>query len=335
MGLLLLILVIEVIILAPNEIGIRNQATLDSENTDSDSESEAELDKNIPPINGTQMMGDFHLVLSRGEKGEGEVWGQKATRKDSDSPWIITQVHIKFFAENGGMYDVTGDEGTVQSGPKSENSVKVKGHVVTRSSNGYTLKTSALDYLPDVRQLTSPGAVDVLGPMDENHHALSVQGEQMLADLKSNEIQIKKNVKAKKMVRDQKMAHIKSNQAQFSGTTNAVKFFGNVVIDVGSMKITGPEADFNYKPNSDVIDQMLVKGGARVSDLDKLAISDQVSVHFDDDRYEFTGSPRVIQNGDELVGDEISFLNGGKQVRVRNAKAKIESNHLNKNNTTR
>ena len=75
---------------------------------------------------------------------------------------------------------------------------------------------------------------------------------------------------------------------------------------------------------------MLISGGTRVTDHDKLATSEKVMVHFDDDRYVFSGSPRVVQNGDELVGDEISFLNGGKQVKVSNARAKIDSEDVEK-----
>ena len=320
LSLLMLILVVEVLILAPDEIGIR--------------ESKEEIQEKVKISkemgSGAQVMGDFHLVLSKGEKGEGEVWGLKATRTDSVAPWIIDRVKVKFFAASGATYLVTGDQGNVAGGKTNANDVQVKGNVVTHSSNGYVFKTELANYDSTHRKLSSPGSVNVIGPPDENKNSLTVNGENLEADLASNDIEIKRNVHANKSVRNNKTAHITSQRAVFSGKTNAVKFLGNVVIDVESLRITGPAATFNYKPGSDLIDTMLISGGTRVTDHDKLATSEKVMVHFDDDRYVFSGSPRVVQNGDELVGDEISFLNGGKQVKVSNARAKIDSEDVEK-----
>jgi len=317
----MLILVVEVLILGPDELGIREAKE--------EIHEKVKLTKEL--ANGAQVMGDFHLVLSRGEKGEGEVWGIKATRVDAASPWVIDQVKVKFFAENGATYLVTGDQGTVVSGTKNINDVQVKGNVITHSSNGYVFKTDLANYDSNSRKLISPGKVDVVGPPDTNNNSLTVVGENMVADLTSNEIEIKQNVHAKKSIRDNKIANITSHRAVFSGKSNAVKFYGNVIIDVQSLRITGPVATFNYKPNSDLLDTMVITGGSRVTDNDKLATSERVTVHFDDDRYVFSGSPRVVQNGDELVGDEIMFLNGGKQVKVLNARAKIDAEDLEKN----
>ncbi len=316
----MLILVVEVLILAPDEIGVREAKE--------EIQEKVKISKEMG--SGAQVMGDFHLVLSKGEKGEGEVWGIKATRLDSVAPWIIDQVRVKFFAASGATYLVTGDQGTVGGGKTNANDVQVKGHVVTHSSNGYVFKTEQANYSSAQRKLHSPGMVNVIGPPDENGHSLTVNGENMEADLGSNDIEVKRNVQAKKNVRNNKTANITSQRAIFSGKTNAVKFLGNVVIDVETLRITGPVANFNYKPGTDLIDTMVVSGGSRVTDHDKLATSDKVTVHFDDDRYVFSGSPRVVQNGDELVGDEISFLNGGKQVKVSNARAKLDSDDLEK-----
>lgn len=311
---------VEVLILGPDELGIHVSK-----------EESPKLAKVTNELgNGAQVMGDFHLVLSRGEKGEGEVWGIKATRAAATSPWVIDQVRVKFFAENGASYLVTGDQGTISAGKKNSNDVQVKGHVVTHSSNGYVFRTELANYESYDRVLLSPGKVDVVGPPDANHNSLTVTGENMIADLSSNVIEIKRNVHAKKSVRDNKIANITSRRAIFSGKSNAVKFLDDVVIDVETLRITGREAAFNYKPGTDLIDTMVISGGSRVTDSDKLATSEKVTVHFDDDRYVFSGSPRVVQNGDELVGDEIMFLNGGKQVKVSNARAKIEPEDIEK-----
>jgi lipopolysaccharide export system protein LptA len=42
----------------------------------------------------------------------------------------------------------------------------------------------------------------------------------------------------------------------------------------------------------------------------------------------FDGRPRVVQDNDELRGDRIVFLDGGKKVKVQNAKLKVSRESL-------
>jgi lipopolysaccharide export system protein LptA len=109
-------------------------------------------------------------------------------------------------------------------------------------------------------------------------------------------------------------------------------FQGKVVLDVDDMRITGPKADFLYDSTGDILKSVLFSGGARVSDPNKWATSDQVKVDFQQDQYIFSGDPRVVQNSDELRGEKIIFHNGGKRIEVIRAKAKIDKGRLEGNN---
>jgi len=102
------------------------------------------------------------------------------------------------------------------------------------------------------------------------------------------------------------------------------------VIDMETMRVTGPEAKFIYDSKSDAFESVHVDGGVRMTDTDKFATSNSVNVEFKKDRMILSGAPRVVQNGDELVGDEIVFLEGGRKVQVSNAKAQIEPNTMEK-----
>jgi hypothetical protein len=109
-----------------------------------------------------------------------------------------------------------------------------------------------------------------------------------------------------------------------SGQSNSAEFFGSVSIDLDNMRITGPEARFLYDRTQAILESVLIAGGIRVTDSDKFATSGSLAVHFKDDRYVFKGSPRVVQSSDELIGDEIVFLEGGKKVQVINARAQLD-----------
>ena len=99
-------------------------------------------------------------------------------------------------------------------------------------------------------------------------------------------------------------------------------------MEMDGMKISGPEAVFNYDRERGEVVAVDVLGGVRVTDLDKWATAQKLNIQLDARKIVFTGSPRVVQNDDELRGEEIVFHNGGEQVEVRRARARVEQKTL-------
>lgn len=313
LGLLFVILVVEIIIISPKDLGINVSTEL------------APLPKSKSDGVPGQVAHDVHLVQSAAQGAEWELWAEKAFQPKELEQWTIEQVKVKLFGNNGVTYIVTGQRGEVVP---DKSDIKIMGNVETHSSNGYVFKTQSAFYNSKARHLTSPEEVEMTGPSDKEGGQLFLTGSELQADLGSNEISVNKNVKARRDIStkpgDNKVANIQSQRALFSGRTNQARFFGNVVIDVETMRITGPEASFTYDRKTEKVEAVTVSGGARLTDTDKFATAGTVTMQISKDQIEFRGSPRVMQNGDELVGDEITFLEGGKQVRVSNAKAQFD-----------
>jgi LPS export ABC transporter protein LptC len=324
LGLLFVILVVEILIVAPKEVGILP--------------SQEKREVAAPAAAGAQdksgagqIMRDVHLIEAKEGGKEWELWAKRALRPQDNEQWTIEKVKVKFFAANGVTYTVTGQKGKVQP---NQNDMRIEGDVETHSSNGYVFKTQVADYSSKEKKLTSPDAVEMRGPKDNSGRNIHLTGADMIADLASNEISINRNVVAKKPVskagEPERIANIQSQRAVFSGRSNQAHFFGNVVIDVDTMQVSGPQAKFDFDPKTDNLSAVQVAGGVKVTDTDKFATSGTVSMSFRDNKLVFKGSPRVVQNGDELVGDEITFLDGGKRVEVSNAKAQIDPRSVNK-----
>lgn len=178
----------------------------------------------------------------------------------------------------------------------------------------------------------------MLGGKDQNGGDIKLNGGSLNADFATNEINVSHNVKATRKIliggkdeatggpkAQEKTAHIQAQRAVFSGRTNQAQFFGNVVIDVDAMSIAGPKAQFTYDKKTQMLNSLQVDGGVKVTDADKFATSGAVNMDLKEDRVVFSGNPRVVQNGDELIGDQIVLLNGGKKVQVSNAKVQIEN----------
>lgn len=312
-GLLLVLLVVEIIILAPKEVGTAPETSLPHP---SDS-----------PIGGkySQKMDSVYSVEAGAEGKQWELWADKGLQAKDSAEWTIEKVKVKFYAKNGVTYVVTGKTGRVIPNKQGIRDLRILGDVSTRSSNGHIFKSEILIYDSQNKKLHSSSAVQMVSPPDKDGGQLVLAGVEMIADLATNQISINHEVKATKQIRNKRTVKIQSDRAVFSGLTKMAEFFGQVLLSVDSMTLTGPEAKFTYDAGMESLESVLVGGGVRVTDRDKIATSKSVSVRFKDETVVFTGAPRVIQNGDEMAGDIITFVNGGKKVVVSNAKAQIDS----------
>ncbi len=322
LALLFVILVVEILIVAPKELGTSLADDLKAAKAANEASQRSAGNRGSTG----QVMQGVHSFGAKGETKEWELWADRALRPKENQQWTIEKVRVNFFAENGVTYTVTGDRGHVVPEKKD---IRIDGNVVTRSSNGYVFKTQSMDYNSDARKLISPSAVEMFGPRDKNGGDIHLNGGALDADFASNEINITRNVKADRKIQIGsggaiKTAHIQAQRALFSGRSNLAQFFGNVVIDVDAMQIAGPKAKFSYDPKTQMLDAFQVDGGVKVTDADKFATSGTVNMFLKEDRVVFSGSPRVVQNGDELTGDEIVLLEGGKKVQISNAKAMLE-----------
>ncbi|MDX9732378.1 MAG: LPS export ABC transporter periplasmic protein LptC [Bdellovibrionales bacterium] len=319
--LLFLIVVVQIVVMLPQDIEPFDQglelaasrgpiATKGASSSDSGASNGAQ-----------QVVVDAYMVEAKASGKEVELWAKKAYRPNDLEEWTLENVRAKFYASNGVIYTVTGDSGGVTT---ETYAMWIKGNVVTRSSNGYVFRSESAFYDPKAKKLKAPNAIDMQGPADSEGGRLFLTGDNMIADMTTNQMIVHQNVRARRQVHGGRTARIQARSAVFSGKTNSATLSGAVVIDIETMRVTGPEAKFVYDPQTENLDSVMVAGGVRVTDADKYATSGSLSVFFKDDRYVFRGSPRVVQREDELIGDEIVFLNGGKQVQVLNAKAQVD-----------
>lgn len=313
LAILFIFLVVEVVLIAPTVIEEGEKTALEDPLVESDMEEVDQIARGI------------HLVEAGDGQQEWELWADEAKSLKIKETWSLTQVKAIFFGEDGTEFTVTGKRGELQTVTKD---MKVSGDVNIRSTNGYLFKTQSVSYSSTAKILTTPDFLEMYGPKDQAGHAIALTGRGLKASLESSRIRVLNDVRATKMFKDNKRVNIRSNRANFSGNTKMAEFVDNVIIDFENMRITGPKAEFQYDSQSKVVESMYVDGGVRVSDQDKWATSKNVKVDFNKDQYTFKGSPRVVQNNDELRGQEIIFLDGGKRVKVIGARARVDENRV-------
>lgn len=315
LALLFLLLIAELVVFGPVEINEKKKSTL----------SELKFTKQIGDEPVAQAMQGVHVIESKNENKEWELWADQALSFLGRDDLILSKVKAKFFSSGGVTFDVVGDRGEVKTESKD---MVVDGGVVTKSSNGYTFRTDKIEYNSQSKFLSSKTSVAVTGPRDQNGKMLLISGQQMSTDIQKGMVTINQDVQAKKVIQGGKYMAVTSERVQLLGHERTVKFLGQVIIDIDGTRISGPDATFRYEGSSGLIETIDLEGGVRVSDMNKWATSEKLSINLAKNEYTFDGQPRVVQDDDELRGDRITFLNGGKLVKVQNAKIKVSKDTL-------
>jgi lipopolysaccharide export system protein LptA len=229
-------------------------------------------------------------------------------------------VKVKFFGTTGSTYTVTGERGSVQVESKN---MEIQGNVVTTTSEGYVFKSKSLRFLADKKELITPDEAVITGPKADGRFELA--GIDFKASLNDNVMTLKKDTKAVKALSPEKLMNIKSVWARINGKTGEAHFEDEVQVDLESIRMTGNSADFEYQKDSHVLKSLLMKGNVKVTDQRHWASSQYAEVLFAENEFVLYGHPRVIQDDNELRGEEIRFLDGGKEVTVLKARARVEN----------
>ncbi len=311
------VLVVQVVLIAPNEV--KDVDSRASVIPTPDMGAHSDMD---------QSMSGIHMIETQEGKKEWELWSEQAVSLKTKDQLQLKQPKSIFFAEKGTTFTVTGNTGQVQSKTKN---MRVQGKVTMRSSNGYTFRTDGLDYRSDTRELSTSDPVAVSGPKENNRSGLRLTGFGMRSSVSDGTMEVLREVVADRDL-DRGRVRIRSQRAVFSSQDKMAKFIGEVVLDMQEMRITGPEAIFKYGEKSGELESVVFTGGARVSDSEKWATAQNLRVDLKSNRFVFWGNPRVVQNNDELRGEEIIFIDGGKRVQVKGARAKVNQNQLEKVN---
>jgi LPS export ABC transporter protein LptC len=269
-----------------------------------------------------QKMQGVHLVESTSGNRDWELYAEAAEGYQGKGTWELKNVKVLFYSLDVVQFTVTGNAGSIDTKTKDMNIV---GNVETVSANGYRFQAPAVKYQAQARLLLSPDKIKMTGPPDSKGRSMILTGENMETQVDKSLMHIKQEVQASRVFgEDNKKFQIKSVGAEFSGQSYSARFYGKVAIELDSMKMEGPEAHFQYDKGKDFLQSILVKGGVRVSDIGKYATSEQVRFEPLENKFVLNGRPRVVQNNDEIQGDQIVFIEGGKKVKVENIRARMD-----------
>lgn len=263
-----------------------------------------------------QVMQKIQVVESREGNRDWELFADEAIGSEKEGNWELHTVRVQFYSNSKSEFTVTGKKGWISA----KRDLRIEGDVVTTSANGYVFQSSEIEYKAEKRFLSSPSKVIVLGPKDPQGGQLQVTGGSLESQVDAKEILIRSGVTARRILTPGRVFTIVSGTLKLSGQNTSAHFSDQVRIEVDSMRIEGPEARFEYRPGTDFLHSVLIRGGVKVSDFDKYATAETVRFDPELNQFVLSGRPRLVQNQDELVGEQITFIDGGKKVKVESQK---------------
>lgn len=280
-------------------------------------EPEATQGKTFETDGPDQKMQGVHFVESQKGARDWEMFALTAEGNQGQGTWKLKKVKVQFYNAEKIEFTVVGDVGNIDSQTKD---ISIKGNVKTTSVNGYLFESDEIKYSASKRILQTPTSIKVTGPKDQNGDSLIVQGQKLIAYVDDKKMIIPESVSARKTLKNGITFSIQSKNVEFSSANNQARFYDKVVMSYQKMKIEGPEAILVYGNAKDFLSSILMSGGVQIYDEDKFASSANLNLDLITNQFHLTGKPKLIQNEDEISGDEILFLDGGKKVKVENTK---------------
>ncbi len=265
-----------------------------------------------------QKMDGVHLVETQKGSRDWELFAEKARGYQGEGDWFLKKVRVQFYNLEANDFTVTGNEGEIDGKTKN---IKIKGNVVTKSANGYTFYTEEIFYNSQLRKIISPGKIKMIGPADDQGEGLKLDGYNMHILVDINEMKIFKDIVAIKKMNSNQNLKIASEMATFSGKSKEAHFENNVTLNYGNMLIKGPDCFFIYSTNMKNLERINVKGGVELIDKKRRATSQDLVVDLYKTTLRLTGTPKIYQDQDEISGEEIMLLDGGKRIKINKVKA--------------
>lgn len=280
------------------------------------------LDERVQkPVLPEQKIQGLHLVESQNGERDWELFSKSAEGNQNEGNWGLQAVKVLFYSSENMTFTVTGKEGQIETGSKN---LKIRGDVKTTSNNGYEFTTDSVSYLANKKQILSPDFVKLKGPADHMGEGMILTGHYLIASVSDNTMKIYKDINGLKKLNDGKEFKIKSQSVEMKGNNKEIHFEGSVIINYSDMTIRGPLAKFLYSNGDKEMNRLIVEGGVIVNYQDKIATSQVLDLDLAQNKFIFKGKPKLIQNEDELTGDQIVFIDGGKRVKVEKLKAEFK-----------
>ena len=132
----------------------------------------------------------FSFVQTRQGERDWELNAEKAEVFDKEQRANLEQVAVTIQTPQGLEMRFDGDEGTIDTSKKDFSLRKKNELMVIQMSNGYTIKTSGIQWFNDERKMITEGPAHISGPQVE------IDGKELKLAVENQEVTVSGDVQA-------------------------------------------------------------------------------------------------------------------------------------------
>lgn len=236
----------------------------------------------------------------------------------SENLAFMRGVNALFFVASSGNEVVTVSDFGRSFMDKHE--IELYGNVAIRSKQGYEFTMEKLNYFSETHSFQTTDVVKMRGP-DVESPTMFLEGVGLNADLDEERFVLKKDIVASRQLRSSQWMYIKSQKGEFNTGTGQAKFQKRVRATMPDMVIQSEELELLLKKgDDDVID---VRQAVRINHKDKVAKADMAHIELGTDRIILKGRASVVNQGNELRGEQIIIHTDDDRIEVEQAQGRI------------
>jgi LPS export ABC transporter protein LptC len=135
-------------------------------------------------------LSQFSFVQTRQGERDWELKAEKAELFEKEQKANLERVAVTMQTPEGLELKFDGDEGTIDTFKKDFSLRKKDGLMVIQLSNGYTIKTSGINWFNDQRKMMTEGAAHISGPQVE------IDGKELKVAVENQEVTVSGDVQA-------------------------------------------------------------------------------------------------------------------------------------------
>lgn len=266
-----------------------------------------------------QKMQGVHLVESQQGTRDWELFSKTAQSYQGRSEWDLEQVRILFYNNEVQDIVVRGEKGLIHT---ENRNMRIEGQVQIETSNGYVFLAPYVEYDSKLRLIECLGVVQVRGPYEHGKRSLSMKATGMRIPVTERKMYLESHVSGEKLFPENKTLAFKSGSAELSATSQTAIFKIDVIINYPPMVMRSQNAVFAYDEKTKKFDYLELQGQVELREVNRRAVSENLKIDLSKNQFTFSGQPRLYQGDDELVGEQIIFMDNGKRVKVEKVRAR-------------
>ncbi len=267
-----------------------------------------------------QKIQGLHLVESRQGTRDWELFARHAQSYQERNEWDLEQVRILFYNNEVQDMVVRGDHGRIHA---EKRDMRIEGNVEIETANGYIFQAPYVEYNSKLRLIQCAGLVQVKGPIEQRKRSLFMKATGMRIPVTERKMYLESQVSGYRVFpSEEKTLTFKSESAELSAITKTAVLRKNVIMNYNPMVMKSQVATFSYSEATKEFQYLELDGKVELKDQGRRAVSENLKVNFEKREFTFSGYPRLYQGDDELVGEQIIFMDNGKRVKVENVRAR-------------